>query len=292
MDIAYIGTGIMGSAMASNLVKAGHKVRVWNRNKERESLRAAVAAGCTAADTISDAVSGSTIIFTCVSDVQDLDEVLFQSGGIAESGVAGSLVVDTATIGPIAARQFSEKLAVKGIKFIDAPVTGGDVGARNGTLTIMVGGDRADFERIEPVLLAIGKNVRYCGPVGSGQALKLCNQVLCAVNMVAVTEALLLAQHLGLDESMVPEILGTGAGGSWALQNLGPRIIKEDFEPGFRLKDMLKDLRLVGENAEVSPVGNSLQLSGTDYARKMFEAAGAVVGDDRGTQSMIKGYSS
>jgi 3-hydroxyisobutyrate dehydrogenase len=287
MQIAYIGMGIMGSAMAINLARAGHNVNVWNRTPGRPTTVQAVEAGCTKYDIIKDAVVGCAIIFTCVSDVDDLQNVLFSAGGVCESAAASTIIIDTATIGPDAAIEFSEKLAASGIRFLDAPVTGGDVGARNGTLTIMVGGNRDDFEEALPVLNAVGKNVQYCGPVGSGQALKLCNQILCAVNMVAVTEALLLAKRFGLDENMVPNVLGTGAGGSWALQNLGPRIIKDDFAPGFRIKDMLKDLRLVQENSSGE---NDLSLPGTDGARKLFEAAATKVGSDRGTQAMIQGF--
>lgn len=288
MDIAYIGMGIMGSAMASNLSKAGHSVNVWNRNKNRETLKNAVAAGCTSCDTINDAVKNSKLVFTCVSDVQDLEEILTVDGGILDSASAGTLVIDTATVGPAAAKTFSEKLLAKNIRFLDAPVTGGDVGARNATLTIMVGGSEADFREALPVLNVIGKNVQYCGPTGSGQALKLCNQILCAVNMIGISEALLLAKQFGLDENMVPDILGTGAGGSWALQNLGPRIIKDDFAPGFRIKDILKDLRLVQENSTADGAGS--ELVGTALASKRFEEAARVVGDDKGTQAMIEGY--
>lgn len=288
MDIAYIGMGIMGSAMASNLSKAGHSVKVWNRNKNRETLKNAVEAGCTSCDTIKDALESSKIVFTCVSDVQDLGEILTADDGILDSAAAGTLVIDTATVGPAAAKTFAEKLAAKNIRFLDAPVTGGDVGARNATLTIMVGGSEADFREALPVLNAIGKNVQYCGPTGSGQALKLCNQILCAVNMIGITEALLLAKQFGLDENMVPDILGTGAGGSWALQNLGPRIIKDDFAPGFRIKDILKDLRLVQENSTANGAGS--ELVGTALASKRFEEAARVVGYDKGTQAMIEGY--
>lgn len=288
MDIAYIGMGIMGSAMASNLSKAGHSVNVWNRNKHSETLKNAVEAGCTSCDTIKDAVESSKIVFTCVSDVQDLEEILTVDGGILDSAAAGTLVIDTATVGPAAAKAFAEKLAAKNIRFLDAPVTGGDVGARNATLTIMVGGSEADFREALPILNAIGKNVQYCGPTGSGQALKLCNQILCAVNMIGITEALLLAKRFGLDENMVPDILGTGAGGSWALQNLGPRIIKGDFAPGFRIKDILKDLRLVQENSTTNGAGPALV--GTELASKRFEEAARAVGDDKGTQAMIEGY--
>jgi 3-hydroxyisobutyrate dehydrogenase len=288
MDIAYIGMGIMGSAMATNLAKAGHKVKVWNRSKDRDTLHYAVENGCTACDTIKDAVSGSKIVFTCVSDVQDLEDVLFGSGGISDSASAATLVIDMATIGPAAAKTFGAKLEKKQIRFLDAPVTGGDVGARNATLTIMIGGNESDFDEALEVLNVLGKNVSYCGPLGSGQALKLCNQILCAVNMVAVSEALLLAKQFGLDENMVPEILGTGAGGSWALQNLGPRIIKDDFAPGFRIKDILKDLRLVQENS--GDRSSELSLPGAELASERFEQAAQVVGLDKGTQAMIKGY--
>ncbi len=288
MDIAYIGMGIMGSAMAANLAKAGHNVRVWNRSKDRETLKNAVKSGCTSCDTIQNAVQNSKIVFTCVSDVQDLDEIITAEGGILSSAAPETLVIDTATVGPAAAKAFAEKLAMKDIRFLDAPVTGGDVGARNATLTIMVGGSQTDFDEALPVLNVIGKNVKYCGPTGSGQALKLCNQILCAINMIGITEALMLAKQFGLDENMVPEILGTGAGGSWALANLAPRIIKDDFEPGFRIKDILKDLRLVHENSTADGAGS--ELPGTALASERFEAAARAVGLDKGTQAMLKGY--
>jgi 3-hydroxyisobutyrate dehydrogenase len=252
MQIAYLGMGIMGSAMASNLAKAGHKVRVWNRSPGREGSAKAEAAGCTKCDTIAKAVQGCEMVFTCVSDVRDVEQVLLGPGGVSESAAPDTLVIDTATIGPAAAAKINQMLLDKGIQFLDAPVTGGDVGAVNGTLTIMVGGRDADFQRALPVLNAIGKTIRHCGPSGSGQALKLSNQILCAVNLIAVSEAFSLARQFGLDEGMLPEVLGTGAGGSWSLQNLGPRIIKDDFAPGFRIKDMLKDLRLVQENSQAS----------------------------------------
>ncbi|MBX3149775.1 NAD(P)-dependent oxidoreductase [Candidatus Obscuribacterales bacterium] len=288
MDIAYIGMGIMGSAMAANLARAGHNVRVWNRSKNRETLKSAVDSGCTNCDTIRSTVQGSKIVFTCVSDVQDLDEIITCEGGILSSAAPETLVIDTATIGPAAAKTFAETLARKDIRFLDAPVTGGDVGARNATLTIMVGGSQTDFDEALPVLNVIGKNVKYCGPTGSGQALKLCNQILCAINMIGITEALMLAKQFGLDENMVPEILGTGAGGSWALANLAPRIINDDFEPGFRIKDILKDLRLVHENSTADGAGS--ELPGTALASERFEAAARAVGLDKGTQAMLKGY--
>jgi len=288
MDIAYIGMGIMGSAMAANLARAGHNVRVWNRSKNRETLKSAVDSGCTNSDTIRSTVQGSKIVFTCVSDVQDLDEIITCEGGILSSAAPETLVIDTATIGPAAARTFAETLARKDIRFLDAPVTGGDVGARNATLTIMVGGSQKDFDEALPALNVIGKNVKYCGPTGSGQALKLCNQILCAINMIGITEALMLAKQFGLDENVVPEILGTGAGGSWALANLAPRIINDDFEPGFRIKDILKDLRLVHENSTADGAGS--ELPGTALASERFEAAARAVGLDKGTQAMLKGY--
>jgi 3-hydroxyisobutyrate dehydrogenase len=329
MQIAYLGMGIMGSAMASNLAKSGHNVKVWNRSPGREGLAKAEAAGCTKCDTIAKSVKDCEIVFTCVSDVKDVEQVLFGPGGVSESAAPGTLVIDMATIGPAAAEKISQVLVDKGLRFLDAPVTGGDIGAANGTLTIMVGGNEADFQRVLPVLHAIGKTIRHCGPTGSGQALKLCNQILCAVNLVAVSEALSLAQRFGLDEGMLPEVLGTGAGGSWSLQNLGPRIIREDFTPGFRIKDMLKDLRLVQENSQTSDASggdtapgvkrdaktsastdpktsasrdskrdngcnpSATELPGTDLARKLFEQCALTAGGvEQGTQAMIKSYRS
>lgn len=289
LEIAFLGMGIMGSSMAVNLVKGGHSVTVWNRTKDKPAAKSAVDAGARLADSIGDAVEKARVIVTCLGDVEDVSQVLTGEGGVSESASAGAYVIDTTTIGPAAAKDLGLKLAAAGLRFLDAPITGGDVGARDGTLTIMVGGDADDFRFVEPVLECMGKRIELCGPVGSGQALKLCNQILCAVNMVGVCEALSLASDLGIERKLVVETLGGGAGGSWALTNLGKRIVDNDLAPGFMLKHMIKDLRLVGENM----CSDELELPGTRLAESLFKD---VAQEDKsadvkyGTHAMIRSY--
>jgi 3-hydroxyisobutyrate dehydrogenase len=283
--IAYLGMGIMGSAMAANLAKSGCQVAVWNRTLGRLGLKIAQDSGATAHSTIADAVQGRKFIFTCISDVEDVREVLTGPGGVAAHADPDSLIIDTSTIGPQAAIDLAAKLEKSGLRFMDAPVTGGDIGARNGTLVIMVGGRDKDFEEAKPLFGPISKSATLCGPVGSGQALKLCNQIFCAVNMVGLCEAYCLAKTFDLNLELLPGVLSGGAGGSWALQNLGPRIAAGDFSPGFMLKDMLKDLRLVMENSD-----NADKLAGTMIANNNFRKAQSLSSPDRGTQSMILAY--
>jgi 3-hydroxyisobutyrate dehydrogenase len=255
---------------------------------------------------LADCLAGAEVIFTCLGDEKD---VLSRLTGAEDSvrllAEKGALVVDFSTIGPEAARSIEAGLAAAGLRFLDAPVTGGDVGAKNATLTIMVGGKQADFDCALPLLNILGKNIRYCGPSGAGQALKLCNQVLCAVNMMSVCEALTLAQKLALDPALVVDVLGTGAGGSWALTNLGKRILQEDLKPAFSLRNMLKDLRLVfasinlDDSDEMSPAAaRSISLSdrilpGSTLSAQLFaRVAGqsATAPDDFGTQAMMRAY--
>jgi 3-hydroxyisobutyrate dehydrogenase len=285
--IAFIGLGTMGGPMASNLAHAGFVVRGWNRSPGRASAVAAGDAGVGVVATVSEAVSGAAIVALCVSDVGDVEEVLFGRGGIAESASRGALVVDFSTIGPAAARDFGSRLRTAGLRFLDAPVTGGDVGARAGTLTVMVGGEDTDFEEARAMFTAVGKVARLCGAVGSGQAVKLCNQVLGALHMVALTEALVLARMQGIDPALVVEVCSTGAAGSWALTNLGPRVLRRDFAPGFMVKHLIKDLRLVLE----TPPGDGLdELRGTILAKGLLEKVSALGGADLGTQSLVLAY--
>ena len=198
---------------------------------------------------------------------------------------AGAIVVDFSTIDPGATRTFATRLAERDVSLLDAPVTGGDVGARNATLTIMVGGEAAAFERVRPVLELLGKTIVHVGPSGSGQTLKACNQILCAVNMIGVCEALTLAQRSGLDLSKAIETLSGGAGGSWAWKNLGSRIVDNDLAPAFMIKLIQKDLRIVQQAAEASHVA----LPGTALAQQLFRAVEAEPhGGDLGTQAMIR----
>jgi len=286
-NVSFLGMGIMGAAMAANLARKGARVKVWNRSPGRPGLKIASEAGGHVCPDLKTCLDGAELVFTCLGDVPDVQSVLTGAGGVMELAAAGTVVVDFSTIGPAAARAIALKLQSVSIAFLDAPVTGGDVGAREGSLTIMVGGDEQIFHQIEPYLLAMGKNVRFCGPSGAGQALKLANQTLCALNLVGVCEAMRMAQDLGLDQKLVVEVLEQGAGGSWALSNLGRRIVANDLQPAFAMKHMLKDLRLAFEN-----LGQAGRLPGTRLAYDLFEKVVKADGDaaELGTQAMVRAY--
>ena len=220
-----------------------------------------------------------------MTDTPDVEAVLFGENGAAEHLASGACVVDMTTISPTATKDFAKRLAERGVALLDAPVTGGDVGARNATLTIMVGGDQAAFDRVRPILELMGKNIVHVGPSGSGQSLKACNQILCAVNMVALCEAITLARKSGLDLGLLIETLSAGAGGSWALKNLGAKIVAGDLEPAFMIKLIQKDLRIVQEAAQSLKVA----LPGTALSQQLFRAVEAEPdGGELGTQAMIK----
>ncbi len=287
--LAFLGMGIMGASMASNLARAGYDVSVWNRSSGRPGMKQALEAGCMESDSIATCVSEADFVFTCLGDVQDVEQVILGESGVSASAKPGAVVVDFSTIGPKSAEHIFDELAGSELKFLDAPITGGDVGALNGTLTIMVGGEESAFKAALPYLQKMGSTVKHCGPAGSGQALKLCNQVLCAVTMSAVSESICLAKRFGLDPSLVVEVLKDGAGGSWALSNLGTRIVKDDLKPGFMLKHMIKDLRLIHENCQ----SDDLQLPAMEMAEGIFKELvrkDPAAAESLGTQAMIKAY--
>lgn len=288
-SVAFLGMGVMGAPMAANLVKAGFAVRVWNRTQTSPRLAQAVKAGATGCASIAEAIEGVSLILICVGDVPDVESVLFGEGGVAEHGKQGSLVIDFSTIGPMAAKDFHKRLAERGLRFMDAPVSGGDVGAIKGTLTVMLGGDAADLQEARPALDAVGKNLFHCGPAGSGQAVKLCNQVLCGGHMVALTEAMLLAESQGLDPHLMVKVCSTGAAGSWALSNLGPMIADNRLQPAFMIEHMLKDLRLALEAIKAGEI----DAPGTLLAERLFQETGSLDGGEAmklGTQAMIRAY--
>lgn len=285
--IAYLGLGIMGSAMTLNLRKAGFDVVGWNRTLSRPGVEAVKEQGIRVVDSVEAAVSEADAVISCLGDVPDVDQVLL--GDVKKFARKNAIVVDMTTIGKAAAIHLNDGMKDAGLRFLDAPVTGGDVGARQGTLTILVGGEKATFDQVLPLLEAIGKNIVYCGPAGSGQAMKLCNQVLCAINMIAVSETFSLADEMQIDKKLLLESLGSGAGASWALSNLGTRVANGDFKPGFTLEHMLKDLRLIDENV------SDCHLPGVELARQLFQQAGQLGGEQgfrQGTQAMFKAYNS
>ncbi len=275
----------MGGPMSANLARAGYPIKGWNRTPDRPGVRAALEAGVEIVSSIQETVATADVIFSCVGDVPDVEEVLCGPGGVAEWARPGTLVVDMSTIGPNAAQAIAQTLSTKSLRFLDAPVSGGDIGAQNGTLTIMVGGSEADFNECLPFFEVMGKSIHLCGPVGSGQAVKLCNQVLCSANLIGLCEAIKLAQKQKIDPNLIVEVCRGGAAGSWALSNLGPKINQSDFAPGFAIKHILKDLRLVLEMIEAE------DFPGTELANQHFKSVEKLDnGGELGTQAMMKIY--
>jgi 3-hydroxyisobutyrate dehydrogenase len=277
---AFIGLGIMGLPMAGHLLAAGHALTVHNRT--RSKAERLLATGARWADSPAAAARDADVVFCCVTDTPDVEHVLLGPGGVIESARPGLLVVDHSTISPSATRRFAEALAAKGAHLLDAPVSGGDVGARNATLAIMVGGDAAAFARAEPLLRHMGKTITHCGPSGSGQLTKLVNQILVSVTNLAVCEALSLAASNGLDLRKTIEAVAGGAAGSWQLQNLGPRMAGGDFAPGFMIDLQQKDLRLVLQTAGES----NTPLPAAALVHQLFASAQAEGRGRDGTQAL------
>jgi 3-hydroxyisobutyrate dehydrogenase-like beta-hydroxyacid dehydrogenase len=281
MQLGFVGMGIMGSPMAQNLVRAGHRVMVWNRT--RAKCAAAEAAGATVADGLPELARACDVTFICVADTPDVEAVLFGEGGLAEGLTSGKVVVDHSTISPEATVGFARRANDLGCEYLDAPVSGGPPGAINATLTIMVGGSEATFERVKPYLAAMGKNLVYCGPQGSGQKVKAVNQVICALHILATSEGLLFAKRMGLDVETVHQVVASGAAASWMLSNLGPKMIANDFAPGFAMRLQAKDLRIATET--MAAAGGTLP--GTELTSRLFnEAVGEGLGE-QGTQGLV-----
>ena len=247
MQVAFVGLGIMGRPMALNLLKAGHNVRVNARRPE--SMQPLSAAGATAFATPKDAAAGAEIIFTMVSDTADVEQVVLGPNGILEGASAGSVVVDMSTISPVATRAMARKLAERGVEMLDAPVSGGEQGAINGALSIMVGGKQAVFDRVFPLFQCMGKNIVLTGDNGAGQVTKACNQIVVGINIEAVAEALTFARRNGVDPAKVREALLGGFAASRVLEVHGQRMLDDDFKPGFKTRLHQKDLRIVMSTA-------------------------------------------
>lgn len=281
-SIAFLGTGIMGAPMAVNLLRAGHRVTCYNRTASK--TQPVVDAGGVACATAATAAQAAAVIITMVTDGPDVEQVLFGPGGALETAPPGGLHIDMSTISPAVARDLAQRLAARQMRALDAPVTGGQPGAIGGTLSIMVGGERANFEAARPIFEAMGKTITYCGDHGAGQSVKLCNQICGAMNLLGVCEALTLGQQLGIDPTIIATVIGAGAGSSWAMQNLAPKIIKGDFAPGFMIDTQQKDMRLVAEAA----AGANVPLPGAALAQQLWRVAQAHDWGAEGIQSMAK----
>ena len=288
-QVAFLGLGLMGGAMAANLARHGCQVKAWNRTSDRPGVKVATDGGADIVSSIESAVATAEIVFTCVGDVPDVREVLLGDTGVVKYAQANTLVVDMSTIGSDAAKQIGTELQQHQLRFMDAPVSGGDVGAVKGTLTIMVGGSSKDFAECQPLFETMGQNITLCGGLGSGQGVKMCNQVLAALNMIGICEAMQMAKQQGIDPNLIVKVCGTGAAGSWALSNLGKKVINGDYEPGFAIKHILKDLRLVQEINQ----GSGDNLPGTELADRLFKIVRDLdngQGKEQGTQAMIRAY--
>lgn len=277
MQLAWIGTGIMGAPMVRRLLKAGHKVNVYNRTAEK-AQRLATDGATVAADPAS-AVADAEVIFIMVPDTPDVEATIAR---VKPALRKGQLVIDMSTISPHSERTTAGQLREAGIDYLDAPVSGGESGAIDGTLTIMVGGERSAFDRAKTLFDHLGKRITHMGPSGAGQMTKLANQIAVAVTLEAAAEALAFAKAGGLDPSQVLEAIGAGAAASWQLNNLGPKIIANDWRPGFFIKLIRKDLRLVREAERDA----NLALPGLALMTSMFETAGKMGHDLDGTQAV------
>lgn len=281
--VGYVGMGIMGSAMAANLLKAGFDLIVWNRTASK--CKPLVDAGATQADSPADmAARKPDVICLNVTDTPDVEAVLFGNDGIVGTASAGLIVIDNSTINPIATQDFAKRLGDKGVTLLDAPVSGGDTGAKAGTLSIMVGGEDEAFDRCAAIFDAVGKAITHLGPSGMGQACKACNQASVVCNLIGTCEAITLAKSSGLDVEKMIQVVGAGAGGSWQLSNLGAKAAAADFAPGFMVDLVLKDLGIILSAAEE----HKLNLAGTALAQGYFKQVADGGGGRYGTQAMAK----
>jgi 3-hydroxyisobutyrate dehydrogenase len=279
--LAFIGTGIMGAPMAEHLMGGGHSMRVHSRTKGK--AQTLLARGAKWVDSPAEAAAGADVVFVCVPDTPDVENVVLGERGIIQAAREGLIVVDHSTISPSATRRMAAVLAEKGARLLDAPVSGGDVGAKNATLSIMVGGDEGAFNEVRPLLQLMGKTIVHCGASGNGQLTKLVNQVLVSVTNLAVCEALGFAKKNGLDLNRTLAVLTGGAANSWQLANLGPKMVAGDYAPGFMIDLMQKDMRLVMAAAGEAQV--SLPAAG--LVHQLFTSAQAAGRGRDGTQALF-----
>ena len=241
--IGFIGLGIMGRGMVDNLMQAGFQLTVWNRTASR--MRPFTQRGAAPASSPREVAEQSDIIITCVSDTPDVEQVILGADGVIHGAAAGDLVIDMSTINPVNTVEIARQLNERGVNMLDAPISGGSEGAANGALSIMIGGADADVARADACFQAMGSTITHVGEQGAGQTVKLSNQILCVVNMLAASEALLFAKAGGVDLDKMLQAVTGGAAGSWMLANRGPQVIKDYWEPGFSIDLQQKDLRLV-----------------------------------------------
>jgi 3-hydroxyisobutyrate dehydrogenase len=279
--IGWVGTGVMGRWMCQHLMAKGYAARVYNRS--REKALPVLEAGAMWAETPKATAEGSDVVFAIVGYPRDVREVFLGTQGALAGTKPGTVLVDMTTSEPSLAREIYQAAKAKGVAAVDAPVSGGDVGAKNAALSIMVGGDAEAVEAVRPLLECMGKTIVHQGPAGAGQHTKMVNQVLIATNMIGVCEALLYAYKAGLDAETVLRSVGGGAAASWSLNNLGPRIIARNFEPGFFVEHFIKDMKIALDEAERM----NLALPGLALAKQLYEAVRAEGYGRKGTHALM-----
>src|SRR5699024_7594043 len=282
--IGFIGTGVMGQGMVRNLLKKGFKVNLHTRTKVKATQL--IAEGAEWMFSVKQLSEKSDVIITMIGTPRDVEAVYFGSDGLIENSKPGTLLIDMTTSKPSLAKNIYDIANVKGIQSLDAPVSGGDVGAQNGKLTIMVGGDEAAFNEALPVFEAMGENIRLQGPAGAGQHTKVVNQVSIAPAMIGMVEALVYAEKAHLDPELVLKSIGTGAAGSWSLDNYAPRIIKGNYDPGFAIKHFIKDMEIAVESAEEL----GLYAPGLNLALSMYKELEVKGHDEKGIHALMLYY--
>lgn len=283
--IAFIGTGVMGASIVKHLLKAGHEVTVYTRTKSKATQLLEL--GATWADTPAKASVDKDIIFTMVGYPHDVEDVYCGKDSIFDTAKQGAIVVDMTTSEPTLAKKLYNIALEKGIHSVDAPVSGGDIGAQNGTLSIMIGGDSSVVESIRPIFETFGTNIVYQGDAGAGQHTKMCNQIAIASGMIGVCESIAYGLKAGLTMEDVLKSISSGAAGSWSLSNLAPRVLQGNLEPGFYIKHFIKDMKIALDEAEQM----NLQLPGLQLAKKMYDTLLEEGYGEKGTQALIKFYS-
>lgn len=284
MKIGFIGTGVMGQSMAGHLLKAGHELYVYNRTKSKAD--GLVAEGAIWCESVTDVSKQCDLIFTIIGLPQDVEEVYLSEEGLINQSQKGTILVDMTTSTPDLAKRIYEAGIQKELQCLDAPVTGGDVGAKNGTLTIMVGGDQQTFNEILPILELMGKTIVYMGAAGSGQHTKMANQIAIAGAAIGMVESLAYSKAAGLDLETVLKAITSGSAASWQLSHMAPRIIQEDFNPGFFIKHFIKDMRIASNESKDMEV----ELPGLDLVLSLYEECQKRQLEDLGTQALYKLY--
>ncbi|MBU8877622.1 NAD(P)-dependent oxidoreductase [Bacillus sp. FJAT-29790] len=280
--IGFIGTGVMGKSMAGHLLHAGYPLVVYSRTKAKaEEL---IAKGAEWASSPNEVAEKANVIITIVGYPADVEEIYLGEQGIITNGKENTIVIDMTTSTPTLASEIYEVAAKKGMFALDAPVSGGDIGAKEAKLSIMVGGDKDAFEAVKPIFNLLGTNVVYQGKAGSGHHTKMCNQIAIASNMIGVCEAVVYAEKAGLDPETVLQSISSGAAGSWSLSNLAPRMIQGNFDPGFYIKHFIKDMNIALQEAEEM----GMETPGLALAKKMYARLAEAGGENSGTQALYK----